>query len=137
MGHIKQKKSISDRLKSIEEKYNPDDHPPKFSLQFLVNHSDFCYDSLDKEQKVALINALNKLSHVTWAELRTTQRHGLGYEIIEKHVLRFQLPAELSVDSHIIAFRFYSKAPMLGFRSEDGTFYIIAFDCKFKAYKHS
>jgi hypothetical protein len=34
------------------------------------------------------------------------------------------------------SFRFCGAVPMLGYRSTFGTFYIIAFDAKFKAYDH-
>jgi hypothetical protein len=91
---------------------------------------------LNDNQKIALIDTLNKLSRLKWAELRLAPRHGLGYEKIERNALNFTLPNDIPADRSIIAFRFCGKAPMLGYRSAYGTFYIIALDGKFIAYRH-
>ena len=136
MQRPKQRQNISAYIKNANEIYNPDNFPPRFSFRFLVRHSDFGYESLNDNQKVALIDTLNKLSQLKWAELRLAPRHGLGYEKIEKKAFNFVLPYDIPVDRSIIAFRFCGKAPMLGYRSAYGTFYIIAFDSKFIAYKH-
>ena len=136
MQHFKQRQNISAYIKNIKEIYNPDSFPPRFSFRFLVKHSDFGYESLNDNHKIALIDTLNKLSQLKWAELRLAPRHGLGYEKIERNALKFVLPSDVPIDRSIIAFRFCGKAPMLGYRSAYETFYIIAFDSKFIAYRH-
>ena len=125
-----------EQKKTATEKNNTENQPPSFSFRYLVKHTDFCYDSLNKTHKVALIDTLYRLSQLTWSVLRSTHCHGLGFEKIERNALNFSLPNEVPNDYNIIAFRFCGKAPMLGYRSSDGIFYIIAFDSKFKAYKH-
>jgi len=136
MSRPKQRQSISAYIKDVKETYNPDDVPPRFSFRFLVKHSDFGFESLNDSNKIALANTLCKLSQLKWAELRLAPRHGSGYEKIEKDTLNFTLPPNIPADRSIIAFRFCGNAPMLGYRSAYGTFYIIAFDSKFIAYKH-
>ena len=136
MPHQKQKQSISNHIKTANQTYNPDNFPPRFSFRFLIKHPNFGFESLNDSSKIALLDTLNKLSQLKWAHLRLAPRHGLGYEKIEKAALNFTLPCDIPADRSIIAFRFCGKAPMLGYRSAYGTFYIIAFDCKFIAYKH-
>ena len=116
--------------------YRPDDNPPRFSFRYIISHDNFNYNSLEKEHKVALVNTLNQLSQTTWASLRTNSRTSSGYEIIQRLSLSFSIPNEIPKHAHIIGFKFWKDARMLGYRSAYGTFYIIAFDTKFKAYKH-
>ena len=113
-----------------------DNLPPSFSFRFIVNHSNFNYNSLDKIHKIALIDTMFRLSQLNWAALRNSQYHGLGYEIIKRAELKFKLPSDVPIDKNIIAFRFFGKAPMIGYRDNSGVFYIIAFDSKFLAYNH-
>jgi len=136
MRHPKQRQSVSAHVKHTDKTYNPDDFPPRFSLRFLVKHPDFGFESLSNQGKIALANTIYKLSDNSWKNLRLASRHGLGYEKIERTDLKFTLPSSIPIDRPIIAFRFCGKAPMLGYRSAYGTFYIIAFDSKFIAYKH-
>jgi len=118
------------------QEYDPDNMPPRFSFRLLIKHHNFGFESLTKEQKVALANTLYQLSQCGWSELRRAHRHGKGYEQIERTSLKFKLPDGVPHNSTIIAFRFFGKAPMLGFRSDWGTFYVIAFDTKYLAYSH-
>jgi len=117
-------------------KIEPDSMPPKFSFQFLVKHTNFGYESLEKVHKIALSNTLYKLSQSRWSEINQAHRHGQGYEKVMRSNIRFKLPDIITKDCEIIAFRFSGKAPMLGYRGAGDTFFIIAFDTKFKAYSH-
>jgi len=122
--------------KKLYEKYNADRFPPRFSFRMLVKDDKFGFEGMEKDHKLSLINTIYKLSQLNWADLRIADRHGLGYEIIERHAL--SLPIPISVPDHvkIIAFRYHGKASMLGYRSIYGTFYIIAIGRNFQAYKH-
>jgi hypothetical protein len=136
MPHFKPRQNISAHIRQNEVAYSPDDAPPRFSFRYLVKHADFGFESLDAEHKVALVNTMYKLSQLPWKQLRLAPRHGLGYEEIARDSLRFALPAAVTEDKTIVAFRFHAKAPMLGYRSAWGTFYIVAFDSRFLAYRH-
>ena len=136
MSHPKLRRNVSAYIRASNDHYNPEDFPPRFSFRFLIRNSDFGFESLDNDSKIALMNTLHKLSRLTWADIRLTHKHGLGHEKIEPSALNFKLPQGVPTDRPILAFRFCGKAPMLGYRSVFGTFYIIAFDTKFKAYRH-
>jgi len=130
------KQEGSTLIKPILGTYDPESNPPRFSLKFMLGDKDFSFDGLDDNHKLAFANKINTLSKLTWSDLRISGRHGLGYEKIERSALKFFLPCDIPADRNIIAFRFCGMAPMLGYRSAYGTFYIIAFDSKFIAYKH-
>jgi hypothetical protein len=136
MKRPKQRQGISPEIKPIAIKYVPEDNPPRFSFRYIVNDSKFSYDSLEREDKVNLINTLNVLGRLTWRQIHRQPRDKSGCEIINRKSLKLALPANVPEESNILAFRFSGMAPMLGYKSAFGTFYIIAFDTKFKAYKH-
>jgi len=135
MKKPKQRKNEPEKEKSADAAYNPDVHPPRFSFRLIVKDPKFSYQSLSQENKVALINRLNVLGNISWKDLRSLDRCR-GYEIIERSQLNFAVPDEVPADYNVIRFRFCDAVAMLGYRSAFGTFYIIAFDAKFKAYGH-
>ena len=73
---------------------------------------------------------------MTWAQLRQSPRDKLGYEKISRDSIRGGIPNVVTEDVDIIAFRFCDKAPMVGFRAQDGTFFIVWFDRRFRLYPH-
>lgn len=68
-------------------------------------------------------------------ELRLANKHGSGCEKIDTKAILAAKPTHLAEDITYLAFRFYGKAPMVGYR--DGrTFHILWLDREFKVYKH-
>jgi hypothetical protein len=114
---------------------NPDKFPPKFSFHYLQRG--YCITSCTQEEQLAFVDRMYRLSQLSWAELRRAPRHGLGYEQIARASIRAGIPANITGDVNFIAFRFYGKAAMVGYRSDDGTFHIIWFDREFKLYEHA
>jgi len=136
MKHPKQRQAVSPKIKSKGTRYDSENNPPRFSFRDIITDSKFSFDALEQKDKVNLINTLNVLGHLTWSEIYKQPRHKSGCETIAKESLKFTLPSNIPNDSNILAFRFSGMAPMLGYKSAFGTFYILAFDTKFKAYKH-
>jgi hypothetical protein len=60
----------------------------------------------------------------------------LGYEKIAKKSIRATIPTHIKDDVVFIAFRFYGKAPMVGYR-EDVVFHLLWIDRDFTLYQHS
>jgi len=60
----------------------------------------------------------------------------MGYEKIFRTALKTSIPISVTDDVDFIAFRFCGKAPMVGFRGDDGTFFVVWFDRQFKVYDH-
>jgi hypothetical protein len=112
---------------------NWDQRPPVFSFQHLVR--DHGVDGCDQEQKAQVLEALHRRGQLTWAQLKQAHRHGLGAEPIARNSMRVGVPACVTPDTPILAFRCIGIAPMIGFREED-RFHILWIDRAFACYRH-
>ncbi|MDY3124216.1 MAG: hypothetical protein SOW21_07570 [[Actinobacillus] rossii] len=114
---------------------NNDKKPPIFSFHQIGK--DYCLDSCQLEEKVALIETLHKLSQVTWQELRNSNRHGLGTEKIEHSSIKGCPVPNFIIEQNIplLAFRFHGKKPMVGYR-ENQIYHILWLDRDFSLYNH-
>jgi len=107
--------------------------PPSFCFKHCVR--EYSVESCTTEEKSALADTLWQLSQRTWNELHSAHRHGSGCEKIDRTAIRVGIPRAVTEDANIWAFRFYGKAPMLGYR--DGRmFHIVWLDRAFKVYDH-
>lgn len=108
---------------------SPKDLPPAFSLRYIQHNLDDC----EKEEKAAFADAMYKRREMTWQEIETKPRHGLGCEVIKKG-LKVRTP-DCVGDRKILSLRFCGMKPMIGFREKE-IFYVLWFDREFKIYKH-
>lgn len=135
-GKIKQR----DRDNSDKIGLSPEDNaklvdssPPVFSLRYLQRG--YCVDCCERDEKAALIDKIFRLSNMSWAQIRQAPRHGLGYEKIARTSINTAIPAHITPDVDLIAFRFCGIAPMVGYKL-GGTFYIVWLDRSFTVYDH-
>lgn len=111
---------------------NNDREPPSFCLRFIVPK--YCITRCNAEQKASFADKLYLLSRSTWLELRNAGKKG-GTEALPQGIIKEPIPAFITPDVKLIAFRFWHKAPMVGFR--DGrTFHIVWLDIDFTLYDH-
>ncbi len=106
---------------------------PIFSFEYM--QKGYSIDDCEKTEKVALVNQLYKLSKMSWESIAQAQRHGLGWEKIERNSFNKPIPSLITPDVRLIAFRFFGEAPMVGFR-RDRIFHIVWLDRNFTLYKH-
>ena len=104
---------------------------PKFSLKHLKGGK-FCLSKCEQVEKAAFADKLRELSQMTWQELQQAPHHGMGFEKIRGYK---DIPADVSPEINILAFRFCGMKAMIGYRIDE-TFYIIALDRNFTAYDH-
>lgn len=118
---------------------NTDRLPPIFSLTEMqdgVFDLDLCQD----KEKCSLIDRIRLLSKNTWQQLKSSPKHGIGYEKIEFGAIIGQntLQKKQEIESQgykLIAFRFHGKAPIVGYR--DGRiFHLVWIDRNFSLYNH-
>jgi hypothetical protein len=83
----------------------------------------------------AFADTLHKLSQLTWNDIISSPRHGVGYEKISRNSLRQPIPSHIQIDINLIAFRFCAKAPIVGYR-EENIFHVIWLDRAFNLYDH-
>jgi hypothetical protein len=106
---------------------------PVFSLKHLIGN--YCIPTCNQEQKAAFADTLYNLSRLSWVEIMQQSKHGLGCEKIPRYRIRRPIPAHITDDITLLAFRFWKKAPMVGYRMEE-TFHIVWLDKDFDLYPH-
>jgi hypothetical protein len=117
-----------------DESEPPDDKQrPKFCLEHVV--SGFCVADCTKDQKAAFASRLREMSRLTWQQLRQAGRHGQGYEKIGRDSMKVAIPAHITEDVNLIAFRCFGLAPIIGYKMRT-IFHIVWLDPKFQAYRH-
>lgn len=108
-------------------------NPPNFSLRYL--RKDYCISKCQQEEKAAFADTLHKLSQMTWQQIFQAGKHGMGFEKIARDGIKPGIPPHIGEDVNLIAFRFYGKAPMVGYRDR-ATFYVLWLDRDFTLYDH-
>lgn len=74
---------------------------------------------------------LNKLSQLGWREINKSQRHGFGMEKIDQNNINPQLPAIITPEVQLCAFRAVgNNLPFVGFR-EGKIFHILYIETNF------
>lgn len=111
---------------------NYDLEPPVFCFRYLDKTHGL--ERCNKDEKVALISTLYKLSRFSWRQLRLAPRHGVGDERIDRSSFRVAIPQHITEDD-LLAFRFSGLAPMVGYR-DGAIFRIVWLDRSFRVYTH-
>jgi hypothetical protein len=112
---------------------SPEQQYPAFSLRYLDKKHGLT--SCNQEQKAALIETIHKLSQLTWNQIYSSSRHASGCEKIARESIKVPIPKHIPEDVNFLAFRFYGKAPMIGYRDET-IFYVLWLDIHFSVYSH-
>lgn len=109
------------------------DLKPKISLENLSVA--YCLKVCTVDEKAAFASRLYEMSRLTWQQIAQADRHGQGTETIKRASIKVPIPACITEDVSIIAFRCFGKAPMVGYRAHD-TFYVVWIDRDFTLYAH-
>ncbi|MFN8715204.1 MAG: hypothetical protein ACK5Z2_20310 [Bacteroidota bacterium] len=107
---------------------------PIFCFKHL-HQGEFGVERCDTQDQAALLKRLNKLSQMSWQQINTAQRHGLGWEKISQSSVRAGIPRHVTPDVDLLAFRFSGLAPFVGYRNL-AVFHILFIDSKFNLYNH-
>lgn len=106
---------------------------PVFCLRDLQRNYDL--NDCSHDQQRALVQKFRELSRLTWIEIRSAHRHGLGAEKISHDAIIPAVPPVVTQDVTLLAFRFSGRNPMVGFRSGP-VFKILWLDHNFTVYDH-
>jgi hypothetical protein len=107
---------------------------PIFCFKYL-HQGEFGVESCEVHDQAALLKRLNKLSQMSWQQINTAQRHGLGWEKICQSSVKAGIPGHITPDVDFLAFRFSGLAPFIGYRNL-AVFHILFIDSKFNLYNH-
>lgn len=106
---------------------------PVFCLKYM--QKDYSLNQCEKEEKISLIERMYQLSSLTWPQIRVTQKHGFGYEKINRDAIRAPIPQHITPDISLYAFRFDGKKPMVGYITHF-IFHVVYLDRDFTLYNH-
>jgi hypothetical protein len=101
---------------------SPDRSPPVFCLRHLAEG--WRVTDCERDDQAAFAKTIEKLSRLSWQEIRGAPRHGLGTEKIARDALRPAVPAGITEDVQFLAIRFSGIKAMVGYRSAD-TFHVV------------
>lgn len=137
-SRLQQKKgSLGNSIKSPPDKaastYSSQNMYIVFSLRYL--DSKYCLTKCQTPEKAAFADTLRVLGHLTWGEALHTGHNKNGYESIPRDQIKGTIPQDITEDVSFIAFRFFGKHPMVGYR-ENEVFHIVWLDRDFTLYEH-
>jgi hypothetical protein len=78
---------------NLPESVNYDKKPPIFSLE-RVQSGKYCFSALDKDNKAQFAEAIFKRRLLTWSQVKSIDRQGLGFEKIAKNAIRAAISSE-------------------------------------------
>jgi hypothetical protein len=135
MGKIKPPKGKqgSNIKLTVDSKPRLNFNYPIFCLKHL--HPKYNLDKCEVDEKAKLIERMHKLSSITWEIIRTSHRHGMGAEKIERTSIKTSIPSHITPDTTLYALRFDGLKPFVGYRSEF-IFHIVYIDRDFTLYNH-
>ncbi|MGK0393470.1 MAG: hypothetical protein ACJA0B_001644 [Alcanivorax borkumensis] len=132
---IKRGREKQGALVKSQEPVNYDERPPVFSLEKLQSGK-YCLSGLDQTHKAMFSDAIFRRKGLTWRDIKTCDRHGLGTEKISKSSIDAPIPRFITEDvSDFLVFRYNGMNPMVGYRQRD-VFFVLWFDHDFTLYNH-
>ena len=132
---IKRGRGKQGALVTSQEPVNYDERPPGFSLE-KVESGKQCLSGLDQTHKDMFSDASFRRKGLTWRDIKTCDRHGVGTEKISKSSIDAPIPRFITEDvSDFLVFRYNGLNPMVGYRQRD-VFFVLWFDHDFTLYNH-
>jgi len=108
----------TDRFKSpILPDY--DSFKPAFSFRDMRYGGKGCLSKCNKESKSYIADKLLQLSQLTWKDIHSNPKRGLGYEPIPCGKFKIPLPSSITPEVTLLVFRFSSSGRMAGYRKQD------------------
>lgn len=107
---------------------------PAFSL-IHMDRGRYGLDACELREKGDFADALYKRSQLTWNELQSAPKHGLVSEKLPQDRIRAGIPAHITPDVTLLAFRFSGRKAMVGYR-QGHIFHVLWLDRDFTLYDH-
>lgn len=98
---------------------NYDTYKPAFSFRDMRYRGKGCLSRCDKESKSSIADRLLELSQLTWKEIHSKPREGLGYEPIPRDRFKVPLSPSVTPEVKLLVFRFSGPGRIAGYRKQD------------------
>ena len=123
----------SDNAEAFDKIPVAEDGRPVLSLHHLQRG--FHVEDLADDQCASFLKKWAKRSTFTWTELGTHDKHGLGFEMLPKKIMKPVPPESLQQDKYMV-FRHHGNLPFVGFKAGD-TFHVLWIEASYDdVYKH-
>lgn len=124
MGKDKQFKKLlpksTTRFKPLDEApINYDSLTPAFSFRYMKYHGKNCLSQCDQQAQSFIVEKLLRMSQLTWRQIISAPKKGLGYEPIPRNRFKVPLPSVVTPEVPLLVFRFSDSGRMAGFRDKD------------------
>lgn len=133
LKHRQINRGIKVGVNEAEIRTDYDREKPTFCLRFI--DPQYCISKCDRDEKSAFVDKIFRMSQMTWLQLRMADRHGMGSEKLARAAIRRPIPAQISEEVAILAFRFSGLKTMVGYR-QGQMFHVVWFDRDFTLYDH-
>ena len=101
--------------KEVPTERSPEQLPPIFSLEHL--QASHCVSVIaDRSERGLFMDALFTLSRMSWSQINSAPRHGLGTERMPAAQIKAKIPSCVTEDVNLLVFRWKGKLPFVGFR---------------------
>lgn len=101
--------------KPVSTERSPEQLSPVFSLEHLQRSH--CVSTItDRSERGLFMDALLTLSRLSWAQINSAPRHGLGTEKMPADQIKAKIPSCVTDDVNLLVFRWKGKLPFVGFR---------------------
>ena len=91
---LKNKRSKNFQVNTTIQEFDFDQFPPIFSLNHIKYLGDYCLSKCSEENKSVILYKLLRISQLTWKEIKTAHRKGLGCEQIPQHEFKAPFPCQ-------------------------------------------
>jgi hypothetical protein len=105
--------------KEPAEHINYDLCKPVFSFHYMQYRMKNCLTCCTQFDKASVSEKLVMLSQLTWGQLASEPKTGLGYEKIDQSQFKIPLPKAITPDINIQVFRHSEAGRIAGFREKD------------------
>ncbi|MEX3773837.1 hypothetical protein [Pseudomonas sp. MYb118] len=103
------------KSKDASTKRSPEQLSPIFSLEHL--QASHCVSEIvDRSERGLFMDALFTLSRMSWSQINSAPRHGLGTERMPARQIKAKIPSCVTADVNLLVFRWKGKLPFVGFR---------------------
>lgn len=93
---------------------------PIFSFRHMKYRSDNCLSQCSEDSKSSVVNTLLKISQLSWNQIASAPRTGLGFESIPLHRFSVPLPPIVTEEvTNLKIFRYSASGRIAGIREKD------------------
>lgn len=114
-----------------------DDKAPLFSFERMQDGSGNSVNCCQNDDRSRLLQRIFMLSKMSWRQIRLGPRAGFGSENISRKDIKKPVPAVVTGDVETFQSLHYAgHKRFIGYRSDDGIFFILWIDHDFSVYDH-